>query len=347
MSDENTTAAVAKTLWEEVGGENDYILFIGSGLSILPGSPKDEGDVTSQSGYPDWKSAVFDLCSVCGVNPPKDIPAHKNKRESILIDTAEVCKQTNPDAYYNRLRELYGSRGRGTRPEYYSMFKMPFEAIITTNFDPLLAQANKHEEQQLYAYPKLPAIKIGAEKRPIFYIHGIAEQNGSPDSRNLVFARSEYDQAYNHQFGPTSLFLRTMLLEYRVLFIGAEPDSKVQECIKTIERMKSLVNGDIMPDGSTHKHNRKIGYILLSERYTIKKSRDAGDIIWSDSGAVRNEDLEERENQDYNRLGIEVVRYRRGNNYNHDEIEQIFDEIISISKRQSEGIRAKEPLPDA
>lgn len=314
---------------------------------MLPGLPKSEGDSTSRAGYSDWISAVSDLCSTCKVAFPESLPGQKDKRESILIDKAQECKQTNPDGYYRKLIELYGTRGKGTRPEYYTMLRLPFKAIITTNFDPLLADAAKLEDVQVYAYPELSAITIGENQRSVYYIHGIAERNGSPDSRSLVFARSEYDQAYSHQFGLTSLFLKSMFLECRILFIGAEPDSKVQECIYTTGQMKGLMNGDSASSDNTHNHNEELGLILLPERYTKIKSKDPGDIIWSDSGAVRNEALEEKEDQEYKRLGFQIVRYRRFSSHNHDEIRRIFDEFHNINQRQLKELKSEDRLPDA
>jgi hypothetical protein len=94
-----------------------------------------------------------------------------------LIDKAEECKLANQDAYHGYLANKFG-RMLGVTEQLLLLMRLPFKAVVTTNFDPQLNElATTKEGFELQAYPGLDARRLWSGEQtgdvPVFYIHGI------------------------------------------------------------------------------------------------------------------------------------------------------------------------------
>jgi len=130
----------------------EAVAFVGSGISM--------------GCYPSWRKTVDILCLRCGIDTPtKDLSPEE------FLNKAEECKKLNEQEYFNILRELFGQAASFTRLTYNYLFRLPFKAYVTTNFDPLLAE-HRSSDSKVFCYPILNFEEIGKNTKPVFYIHG-------------------------------------------------------------------------------------------------------------------------------------------------------------------------------
>lgn len=240
--------------------------------------------------------------------------------------------------------ELYGHDGGGTRQEYYSAFKLPFNAIITTNFDPLLRDAADNNCRVTYSYPDISAMKAASNDKSAFYIHGIADRNKQPENQQVVFTKSDYTEAYDHYAGPTSLFLKSVFMECRGLFIGAELESSVEKCLEAVSKMKALLSEDDKLESNRTSGSSRHGFILLAEKYTTTRKLDEEYIIKSDPEAKRDLAYEDKQKEDLARLGISVIRYEQESRHHHSELKTIFKSLVEKSIIQPSRLTDEETV---
>jgi len=167
---------VADALWRLLK-TNECIAWAGAGLSV-------------PAGYWSWPTTIMNLCARCGVSAPT--PADQ------LILKAEDCLQADPSTYHTVLQEEFGKPPVRDRRAYRLLTRLPFQGFVTTNVDPLLAEAAWDNGQAtINAYPLLNYGDLFHQPRAVYYIHGLARQNGQPLGENLVFAESEFRRAYS------------------------------------------------------------------------------------------------------------------------------------------------------
>jgi len=217
---------IAEALLATVSG-NNCIAWIGSGLS--------------RPVFDDWPRAVARLCAACGV-PPFGSSIAKPDGDQ-LMDKAEECKRANSAAYAATLGTIYGRPEVRTRLAYPILMRAPFKAYVTMNFDPLLSEAASAAGfASVHSYPALFPPDIERCKKPLFYMHGHASPEGTPRGDNLVFCRSEFEQAYG-DIGAVRNFVVNLLMNYPIVFIGCNlSEPEIHQQFQRVRQMLSQMN---------------------------------------------------------------------------------------------------------
>jgi hypothetical protein len=186
------------------------VAFLGAGLSEPPGLR--------------WLPTVKVIADACGVPFEFEGKSAKEIRElhERCPDITDECHAKDPTTYARTLRELWPHHVGATRPAVGYVLRLPFKAILTTNFDPwIYLQARQEEYPQNQKYPAL-ALHLGLEGG-IFYVHGCFDADDIyAEADQLVFGRKSFTEAY----GEASLlpgFLLNVFTFRNVLFIGFTP----------------------------------------------------------------------------------------------------------------------------
>lgn len=275
----------------EVIKSNDCIVFIGSGLS--------------STIYPNWNKTVDKLCEACGVPKPESSEPYK------LLAKVDECRKSNIERYKDTMLEIFGKPVVDIPPAYYLLFKLPFRAYITFNFDPLLWTAaidQRRQRPSLYIYPgELPVPGLrSSDKKPIYYIHGMVNPKDPSIIDNLVFSNETFEKAYKED-SPLHSFITQVLLYCPTIFIGysfSEPLTR--ETFRRVHRIWSNLETSYPVE-----KQRKL-FALLAYRYKNNK---------------RDKEFEETENKRWNEVGINVVRYDPIDK-NHSGVEKFLDNLL-------------------
>lgn len=174
----------------------DTVAFIGAGLPApWAGS---------------WVSLVQDIADGCGVVLDA----------SNLPHVIDECIATNPDACDRVLRERLPFYNIRLRAAMQFALRLPFQACLTTNFDPSVLQtATREQFPHAFRYPDLP---IDDGLKGVYYVHGYFDSRDPADSiRSLVFGERSFEEAYSTSLLPG--FLLHVLTYRRVVFIGFNP----------------------------------------------------------------------------------------------------------------------------
>ena len=292
--------------------DGNCIVWVGSGLS-------------KNADYPDWKETVKELCDKCEV-----ISLSKSEEESSekLIDKAEECKKAEINVYHNTLANLFGRQPIITRFAYQSLMKLPFKAYVTTNFDSLLSEAGEIEgNEKVYSYPRFPP-ELG-NSHPIVYVHGHARQNNRATGKNLILARSDFDEAYN-TIGIVKNFIVHIFTHYPLLFLGCSLTEPVMyEVFQKVHDIHTRIKRNY-PDLSLPKR-----YIMLP----IQKQ------VYSEFPDENTEQVEWREKDEINRLNkmdIEIIRYEPNDWESHGEIEYVLRKLCKYTKMPKNAFENEE-----
>jgi len=299
-TDALTPIQIAEALLTAVDGD-DCIAWVGSGLS--------------KPLYGDWPQAVAELCRECAV-PPFDASISKPDANQ-LINKAEECKTANRAMYEATLARVYGRQDNITRRAYQMLMKAPFKAYVTTNIDPLLSDAGALEGLlHVHCYPDLLPPEIERCRKPLFYMHGHARPGGIPTGRNLVFARSEFDEAYGPS-GAVRLFVQNLLAYYPIVFIGCKlSEPEIYQQFRLVHEMLTRIQD---ATGVTSPPQR----FLLAET-----------II---SGGRRDDGAEEIEERRLKELSVRVLRYDPIDREKHWEIEEALGRLCLMTSRVTVG----------
>lgn len=291
-----------KDLWELLK-DGQCVAWVGAGLSAI-------------ADYPQWDETVERLCAACQVSP-----LGLNERSAeFLMEKAEECKTTNPNAYQDTLAALFGRPPVQTRHAYNLLMTLPFKGYVTTNFDPLLAiAAATHGYNDLYSYPSLPGRELERSLKPIFYIHGLARQNNVPRGDNLVLARSDFEIAYN---GSVRIFLDSLLLSYPILFLGCSlTEPAVHEALRRVHRVHDQI---------AKIYSRMIPPI----RYAVLPIRERTDKTDNlEQKKERDAEAEQAENERFQELAVSVLRYQVSDIRQHYEIEQVLETLCTFDNK--------------
>ncbi|GAI89948.1 unnamed protein product, partial [marine sediment metagenome] len=267
--------------------------------------------------YPGWPEAINELCSACGV---QCLALSEVELADNLLDKAEECKNTNQKAYYTKLAELFGHPIVEERRAFRLLMNLPFKAYVTTNFDPLLAEAAKTKGNYIsYSYPDLPVSRLGESSPSVFHIHGLARQDDQPKGDNLVLARSDFDKAYN---GIVRSFLDQLLTYHDILFIGCRLKEPVM--MDVFRRMHEF-HGQIYDKRPERPVPER--YALLSLCYKKEKIKYS----IGESELTRDENEERQEDNRFLAMKITPKRYGPYDPYRHWEVEQILDYLCKFA----------------
>ncbi len=267
--------------------------FIGAGLSIPP--------------CPTWKESVKRLCEACGC---PELPPEEASDGDTLMRKADECSRTNPVGYRKAIADIFSSRPTETRKGYNYLVRLPFQMLLTTNFDLSLRDAARREDYgNVYVYPHIP-LRLSYNGRAIYYLHGCLGASPAGDSDEVVFGLQAFDRAY----GDDSLlpgFLLQVLTYEDIVFLG---------CSLAEKRLCRTLVTSLHIGGRVESTPTRYALVPREEpRY----------------GGVSEEKcrlIEANDDQRLLSLGIVAVRYERGGD-DHRAIEMILEDWMREAGR--------------
>ena len=257
---QNRVALLAKSLSDLIRTEQRCSVWIGAGLSM-------------GCGYPDWSTAVQQLCEEC--LPEKlDLPPEHDP--TALLVNAQRCKDYALERYTAVLADMFGHQPRLLRAAYSHICACPITYVVTTNYDPCLETANAGR-RRVIAYPNL--CFLPDQHGLAVYLHGKARWGIRVDASKLLLTDNELRTAYVHSFIPSFL---TQLLGYTAtVFVGcrlSEPvlvnlfeklrDIHSQTGIKTAKKFILLSDGPD-PEADTKEAEGMLNLGITVLRYPI------------------------------------------------------------------------------
>lgn len=308
---------IAREIWPLIDS-GECIAWIGSGLS-------------KNSGYPGWREIVNKLCEKMDENPIEI----NNPTSDQLIEKAEICKIKQIDLFYETLASAYGGPVSVTRLAYEQLLSLPFKAYITTNYDPLLRYTCEFiEGNGTWHYPEKLSIKvIERHMKPKFYIHGLARIYEYPNGKNLILARSDFENAYNHP-GAVQAFLVSVFQDYHIFFIGCRlEEGEIQLVLDRVGAIELQNMKEKLDKGITKWEDPE--RIIL---YPIETSDDKTDEINERELFERKRIMAERRKR-FEELRINVIEYEYEDKDRHWEIEKILRYLCQIHKAESEKMK--------
>lgn len=196
------------------------IAFVGVGFSL--------------PAVPGWRHLLAELGTKLDLDV--ELPANATALEYELVGQALRRKAKTPAAFEASVREILDEHHRRTDPKAVEgrrivaqrcelLRKIPFKAILTTNFDRwLCGEATGPEtywdvlREDRGRWWEFPLTASDAQPHvPIIKLHGDA--NGDPDTAEIVLGRADYRHRVYGEHGYTS-FIRAAFAEYTVLFLG-------------------------------------------------------------------------------------------------------------------------------
>lgn len=183
-------------------------VFLGAGLS-------------QPAGYPEWRALLKQMVAAAGMPDAEETVMKARARD--LPDLADDCKcAMGEEEYLKFLGEQFDpAQKEPYRSVHADLVTIPFNAYLTTNYDPCIEVAASRQGQgniTVHSYPQLPAgdLKSGC----VYHIHGRAyDEDGNSLVRTMILTATDYDEAY-HQNQAIKRILHDVLLYQTVLFAG-------------------------------------------------------------------------------------------------------------------------------
>lgn len=233
--------------------EGRCVAFLGAGMS--------------QPDAPDWPGLLKKLVKTLPTSSPEAVAARailkpKQPHSSHLEAAAQILRDAYADdaSFEHAVQQILGQVTTGKTADRYRILReIPFESILTTNFDNLITGASP--ETTVYAqllrgqassWRHWRFLPQGAPH--VIKLHGDA--NGSAIDNPVVLARSDYRRRL-YQDNRYSNFLRTVFATRTLLFLGVSfTDAYLNELrseVLTLVHDRRNTNDDpigyaIMPD---------------------------------------------------------------------------------------------------
>jgi len=197
-----------------------------------------------------WQTLVTGLATISGIVP------EDGESNGHLVDR---CIEANEPGCVDFLRAEFRNYPTTVRTVLLSLLRLPFKAILSTNFDPWLRQnAFGNQIGQVWVYPhlrggtyqNLPTVRDPSQKIDLWYLHGVFDaREGREAVSEIVFGEKSFNLAY----GPGSLlpgFLLDVFTYETVLFVGFQPTEDhvanlLRQSIEVRRAIKTRVN---LPD---------------------------------------------------------------------------------------------------
>ena len=298
-------------------------VFLGAGLS-------------RNAGYIGWKELLIKLSKLAGEDEDYRKQRVKNPRtwDEWALECKNKIRSDEEGKYRDFLILTYGPNTEAelTSEPYLNIDKIPFTSFITTNYDPCLYNASRHngEVRVIHTYPSLPSHELNQPKPHQFYIHGIIHPDNPEMYANTIILTSEdYHEAYK-QDKQLPNFLYTLFSSFDVCFIGF--GLKDQFFMDQLERINNSI------------HKRALRWekrgLRLDEknRFAILPAdniNDSEDSLKDDDGKLNTSEVQV--NKLTEKYQIKVVKYDRMTE-THRELEALIRKIRKMT--------SKEPLPD-
>ena len=211
---------------ESLLSDGNYVLFLGAGVSV-------------EAGLRPWGPALNELAeSLSPLAPSYATVMHEEIERNRYLHAAEqlyLAPITSEDRA-NILSQVFGKSTHIT-PRLCKLIKLPFYAIVTTNYDRSLIEVANRESVNLLPFAEsdkdLAAARVSRE-RFILRIHGRIEV---PDS--IVLSLRHYEDLLRRPAYP--FFVQTLITDAKVIFFGfsfADPYFRV-----ILEHMQQATNG--------------------------------------------------------------------------------------------------------
>lgn len=188
------------------------VAFAGSGLSNPPAG--------------DWKTLVNAIAVQCGVPFDDSVPAAE------YLNVIDRCIASSEDNCNRALRAELPAHVAASRTAIGYVHRLPFKALVTTNFDPWIRQQSRSGKYTggVHIFPHLP-LNRGIDGH-IYYIHGFFDsEDASSSIVKLVLGQNSFDEAYGDSLLPG--FLLHLFVYENIVFIGFNP---LEEHVKELLR---------------------------------------------------------------------------------------------------------------
>ncbi len=183
------------------------------------------------------------------------------------------------------------------RPIHLYLMRIPFKACMTTNFDDCLEKAAEiiGVKGGIHIFPELNPVDL--LQGHIFHIHGKVQPVGT-----IILRRSDFHLAYEDSNSVRAL-LYTVFSYSAVLFVGyslSDPD--LMQILQAVDRERRVMAGEM--------ERRGIGAMRPNRHYALMPLhlRTGGD--GAHEALERDEDRERIEEQQFEKAGVSVLRYR-------------------------------------
>lgn len=181
---------------------SECVFFVGSGLS-------------SGAGLPSWSSLIQHLSADLGLT------TDAADEHDYYLDLAQWHREniTEPGrTIENVIADLFSTGANGYRPTlaHYLMFALPFDHVITTNYDDLIERALSALRLRHFRVVDQEDVPATGQRggRSVIKLHGDA-----PTRRGIVIARDDYDTFFSRRPAMASL-LEGLMLNHTFFFIG-------------------------------------------------------------------------------------------------------------------------------
>ncbi len=251
------------------------------------------GSGPSHGIYPTWGGLVGMLCEACDVPVTGDLDLAPTGK---LLSFADQAREKNEDDYNDCLYRVFGGTMVHTSRVYECLLRAPFDAYLTLNFDPLLANAarsHRDGDTKVHCYPSLNVRQMS--EKAAFYLHGLILPETQCSEIEVVLTSRDFDRAYSLESRLHS-FLDQVLSFSRVIFIGCRLTEKpLQELLSRCAEFR-----DGFLSGGEH--------IMLRESLVASPHTNDRSIEEPKGEEIARAKMREEE-EHYSRMGISVVWY--------------------------------------
>ncbi len=176
--------------------ERRAVLFAGAGLSL-------------GAGLPDWKSMIAPLVDELkeqGIKNIPDDPLEIAEYYEIQFGRAQLEKN---------VRDIINSFEARPTPVHNAIVRLPWKAIITTNYDRVIEEALEEQRVRHEVMCLDKTMVFGSEGQVnLIKIHGDILRHGS-----IILSRSDYDE-YDRNFSTVIRYIQGLVVNHVFLFVG-------------------------------------------------------------------------------------------------------------------------------
>ena len=310
--------------------EDNCVAFIGAGPS-------------TDAEYPSWRELAEHLAHKAGVAAPQE--AAWGDRAGLkgrgVRQFAQQCRtRLGEEAYHEFLKKEFHPAGKRQFADIHSyLATMPFNALITTNFDPCLEEAGRPifgEALRVRRYPDLPISDLRRPGPPcVFHIHGQAYENAhNPEARvprvdSLVLTESDYERAYMENVSPITPLLQEVLLNYTAVFIGVGfDDPALLDALELSRQRSAYLKEEHIRCETSYRDRTHFGFLPMVLRESKQSSGEP----------ERDLDRERLEAETWpTERRISVVRYQRDDTIGYTKLTNILQHLCDATQPRSVG----------
>jgi hypothetical protein len=232
----------------------------------------------------DWTETVKSLLAGCGLKYNEDV-SHPELVDQCIDRSETTCDQV--------LHELFPTHVAKSRPATGYLLRLPFKAVLTTNFDPWIRLHSREGYfTKLHIYPALSLTE--GLKGHLYYLHGYFDDGPASSIRHLVFGERSFQAAYDSSSLLSGFLLQVFTYE-NVLFVGFDPtERRIAEILRMSQPLRQRI-ADLT--------RSSLGEPMLPQRLALWKAPEAKEPVAQATEDAKISQLKT--------LGVEPVLYRR------------------------------------